>query len=673
MAAVTSRIKPLSLQLANQIAAGEVVERPASVVKELLENAIDAQSSRIDIDIERGGSALIRISDDGDGINKDDLALAVTRHATSKLHTLTELEQVNSLGFRGEALASISAVSKLSIQSKQAEKEQAWMINTGTDSDFADYSAQPEPVAHPRGTSIDVRDLFYNTPARRKFMRTVKTEFKHIDDIVKRIALSQFNIAFKLTHNKKLLRNLPKAVTEKAISQRISKLFSPEFLSHAQKVDFTASHFSHMGTLRLWGWISEAQWHRKQPDWQYFYVNGRYIKDKLVNHALRQAYQELLPAETYSVYLLYLEIDPKQVDVNVHPTKHEVRFRQTRLIHDFIYSALHQAISPEAQNLIKEPLAIDDRGADVVDFTNKTDKLKQERPSSDHSDSLAPDNKKPDYKKPLYENQRYNDYNHQYQDKRTTTQYPAYKPPVMSQNNVAEHLDGLHQLYQTQHIESASSNQTEKSESLCKTTHLPALFGHSMGCLIPDYLISQKLSEAAPPQLFVIHIGRAQQFLLARLFRPGGQLPLLIPQSISLSAREIEALLQYQSGLSAWGLELSQLAEDTLLVRSLPVLCGIPGCQIDAEGLIKNILQLVSAGLKINSSDESSDSDSQLLAALINSLSTAALNAPEQEQLLNSLSSQINKLESRQAFINKQTIWVTLDKSGLDRLFTRNQ
>ena len=261
------------------------------MVKELLENAIDAQSNQIHIEIERGGSALIRISDDGTGINKDDLALAVTRHATSKLQTLTELEKIMSLGFRGEALASISAVSKLSIKSKQAEQEQAWMINTGTDSDFADYTAEAEPVAHSQGTTIDVRELFFNTPARRKFMRTVKTEFKHIDDIVKRIALSQFDIAFKLTHNKKLLRNLPRAVTEKAISQRISKLFSPEFLSHAKKVEFSSDHFSNMGTLRLWGWVSAPQWHRKQADWQYFYVNVRYIKDKLVNHALRQAYK----------------------------------------------------------------------------------------------------------------------------------------------------------------------------------------------------------------------------------------------------------------------------------------------------------------------------------------------------------------------------------------------
>ena len=285
------------------------------MVKELLENALDAHADRIEIDIERGGIALIRISDNGDGINKEDLSLAVTRHATSKLQTLSDLEKVNSLGFRGEALASISAVSKLSLKSKSAEQDQAWMVDTGTETDFADYSAPAEPAAHPQGTTIEVRDLFYNTPARRKFMRTVKTEFKHIDEVLKRIALSQFDVAFKLTHDKKIIRNLPKAITEKAVNQRISKLFSPEFLSHTNKVDYKSNHFSQVGTIRLWGWVSRPGWHRNQSDWQYFYVNGRYIKDRLVNHALRQAYQELLAADTYAAYILYLQIDPQQVDI----------------------------------------------------------------------------------------------------------------------------------------------------------------------------------------------------------------------------------------------------------------------------------------------------------------------------------------------------------------------
>lgn len=630
-----------------------MVERPASVVKELLENAIDAQSSRIDIDIERGGSTLIRVRDNGSGVNRDDLALAVTRHATSKLHTLTELEQMNSLGFRGEALASISAVSRLSIQSKQAEQEQAWMIDTGTDSDFANYSAIPEPVAHPAGTTIDVRDLFYNTPARRKFMRTVKTEFKHIDDIVKRIALSQFNIAFKLTHNKKILRNLPKAVTEKAIKQRISKLFSAEFLTQTQRVDFTSNHFSNMGEIRLWGWVSLPQWHRNQPDWQYFYVNGRYIKDKLVNHAMRQAYQEQLPTDTFSAYILYLEINPQQVDVNVHPTKHEVRFRQTRLVHDFIYSALKQAICPELPMQAKEAAAgVDQATQEEIAHLNRFTMAHSNQYTSAQS---------------LKENGRYYPGN---EKPSTTGNYPTHSPSFSSKNNVAEHLDGLHKLYQT---ETSGNNQSNSLETSAGTDKSQILFGHPVECLFSSYLLSQnELHAVAEPteqkQLFLIHITRAQQFLLSRLFRPGEQVPLLIPLSVTLTVEAIEHFLQHQAELREWGLDVSQLAADTLMLRSLPSLYGIPGCQIESETLLRRILKIIA----IESTDQPKNKSTDLLAALTESISTHNLDKAQQEKLLSLLSEQINTHESKKALMNKQTIWVKLDQSALERLFPFN-
>ena len=616
----------MSLQLANQIAAGEVVERPASVVKELLENAIDAQSHQIHIEIDRGGSSLIRVIDDGIGIDKDDLSLAVTRHATSKLQTLSELEKVMSLGFRGEALASVSAVSKLSIKSKQAGQEQAWMINTGTDSDFANYNAAPEPVAHAQGTTVDVRDLFFNTPARRKFMRTVKTEFKNIDDIVKRIALSQFDVAFKLTHNKKLLRHLPAALTEKAITQRISKLFSPDFLSHADRVDFSADHFSNMGTLRLWGWISSPQWHRKQSDWQYFYVNGRYIKDKLVNHALRQAYQELLPEDTFSSYILYLEIDPKQVDVNVHPTKHEVRFRQSRLVHDFIYSALKEALFSD--NALLSPALPES------DNTN----IQSHRPDVSHREYVNPYS--------------------------SASQPKVYS--ALNENLIAEQLNGLQQLYNSETL----TDRTEALE-LPKNRHKPSFFGSSLGCLVPNYLMSQLLSDNSQPNssqsikaetaIFIIHIRRAQQFLLMQLFQAGQQVPLLIPETISLSNLDIESLLKYQARLHEWGIELSQLGDGTLMIRSLPSLYNIPGCTIDIAFLLKGI----SLAIKNNDCIE----DPELIKILLDSLCSAALSLTEQAILLKMLSDQINESGTEQAFIGQQSVWKVFDEAKLDKLF----
>ncbi len=625
MSVVTSRIKPLSLQLANQISAGEVVERPASVVKELLENAIDAQSYHIHIEIERGGSALIRISDDGVGIVKDDLALAVTRHATSKLHTLNELEQIMSLGFRGEALASISAVSKLTIKSKQAEQEQAWMIDTGTESDFADYGAIPEPVAHPQGTTIDVRDLFFNTPARRKFMRTVKTEFRHIDDIVKRIALSRFDIAFKLSHNKKLLRNLPPAETEKAIIQRITRLFSQEFIAHAKKVEFSSDHFSNIGTLRLWGWVSDPQWHRKQADWQYFYVNGRYIKDKLVNHALRQAYQELLPEDTFSAYLLYLEIDPQQVDVNVHPTKHEVRFRESRLVHDFIYSALKRALFSEASS---PDLSLESQVSH-----------KPELPAfSGHTEAATQANVEPQYVN------RYSQ--------------SAYQPRIQSslnQNVIAEQLNGLKQLY----------NATPPANNeIKKTGH--AFLGRSLGCLFPNYLLSQMNSDNGSAQVFVVHILRTQQYLLMQLFKPGQQVPLLIPETISLTASEIESVLSCQTELKQWGLELSQLGEGALTVREIPSQCGIPGCNIDIEFLIKCFLNEAREFQVLGSAELK---NAGLMDMLLKSIRSDVLSESEQDNLLSMLAEQVEQSGREEVFVNNKAVWRTLDESKLDKLF----
>lgn len=615
-----------------------MVERPASVVKELLENALDAHSDRIDIDIERGGSALIRISDNGDGINKEDLSLAVTRHATSKLQTLSDLEQVNSLGFRGEALASISAVSKLSVKSMSAGQDQAWMVDTGTESDFADYSAAAEPVSHPQGTTIEVRDLFYNTPARRKFMRTVKTEFKHIDEMVKRIALSQFDTAFKLTHNKKIIRNLPKAVTEKAVNQRISKLFSPEFLSHTNKVDYKSNHFSQMGTIHLWGWVSISGWHRNQSDWQYFYVNGRYIKDRLVNHALRQAYQELLPADTYAAYILYLQIAPQQVDVNVHPTKHEVRFRQTRLVHDFIYSALNQAIHQQADDT---PLL----------QTN----LAAQAPSSElRIDSIDA------IKQKTYDRSVPSSYRH--------SDYRAEQSPI-SQHIVAEQLDGLQQLY-GQGVESNGMTtdqiNTLQSHHLTPAPFAPLLFGQTLGCLIPNYLLTQNETDKGLIELFVININKAQQFLLAQLFHPGEQISLLIPISISLAETDIELLLKYQSELSEQGIEFSQLSAQTLLLRSLPSLYTIPGCEIDSENLIQILLSKIAS---------SAEADFSLIMqdALKLCLTTQALSLSQQKQLLNLLSHHVNQLESVENFIRQQSIWVVVDELALDKLFVASK
>ena len=332
-------IQILPARLANQIAAGEVVERPASVVKELVENSIDAGATRIDIDIEKGGSKLIRIRDNGFGIAKDELTLALSRHATSKIATLDDLEAIVSLGFRGEALASISSVSRLTLTSRTVAQEEAWSAYA----EGRDMTVKLKPAAHPIGTTIDVVDLFFNTPARRKFLRTEKTEFTHIDELLKRIALSRLNITINLRHNGKQIRQYRSAQTKVQVEKRLAAVCGSNFLQHALEVEL--EH----GELKFHGWISSPEGARAQGDIQYCYVNGRMMKDKLINHAIRQGYESSLLANQYAAYILFIEISPHDVDVNVHPAKHEVRFHQARLVHDFIYQAIYGALQQSAR------------------------------------------------------------------------------------------------------------------------------------------------------------------------------------------------------------------------------------------------------------------------------------------------------------------------------------
>ncbi|UTM57110.1 DNA mismatch repair endonuclease MutL [Photobacterium sp. CCB-ST2H9] len=331
-------IQILPARLANQIAAGEVVERPASVVKELVENSLDAGATKIEIDIDKGGSRTIRIRDNGQGIPKDELELALSRHATSKIATLDDLEAIASLGFRGEALASISSVSRLTLTSRTESQPEAWSAYA----EGRDMQVQLKPAAHPVGTTLEVLDLFFNTPARRKFLRTEKTEFAHIDELLKRIALSRFDVSILLRHNGKLIRQYRAAETQAQKERRLAAVCGQGFLQHA--VSLELGH----GDLRLSGWICTPQGARAQNDLQYCYVNGRMMKDKLINHAIRQAFEGALAPEQYAAYVLFIEVDPHQVDVNVHPAKHEVRFHHARLVHDFIYQGVQSALQQTA-------------------------------------------------------------------------------------------------------------------------------------------------------------------------------------------------------------------------------------------------------------------------------------------------------------------------------------
>jgi len=344
------RIHALPLHLANQIAAGEVIERPASVVKELVENSIDAGATQIDIDIEGAGNQLIRVRDNGQGIHADDLMLALSRHATSKLHSSEQLSHISSLGFRGEALPSITSISRLTITSRQADSDCAWQI-------IGD-STEAIPAAHPLGTTLEIRDLFFNLPARRHFLKSNKTEQHHILTTLHRLALSQFNVGFhcKLSASSQL--KLPIANSPEQQQQRIAKICGKTFINNSLYLQQDYNEIS------LHGWLAKADAHRSQTDIQYFFINGRVIRDRVINHAIRQAYGNQIPAGRQAAYVLYLTIPLDRVDINVHPTKHEVRFRDARLIHGLITTALQEALSQNddgQQQIAQSNIDIDDQ------------------------------------------------------------------------------------------------------------------------------------------------------------------------------------------------------------------------------------------------------------------------------------------------------------------------
>jgi len=331
------RIHKLPVSVANQIAAGEVIERPASVVKELIENSIDAAATKIIIDIEAAGKSVIRVRDDGQGIHKDDLELALQAHATSKLSAFSDLSQIASMGFRGEAIPSIASVSRFKMTSCLANEQQAWSI---------DNTLQIKPAAHDVGTTVEVNDLFFSTPGRRKFLKSEKTEYLHIQSLIRALALSHFSTGIFVKHNDHALFNLPACNND--IEQRVISVCGRSFINKSVPVD------TQKEGMHLWGWLGLNEVARSQSDRQYFYVNGRIVRDKHVSHAIRLAYDDRIATGRYPSYVLHLEIDPSLVDVNVHPAKSEVRFSETRNVHDFVYSSLLECLRKPLINIDKD-------------------------------------------------------------------------------------------------------------------------------------------------------------------------------------------------------------------------------------------------------------------------------------------------------------------------------
>jgi DNA mismatch repair protein MutL len=574
-------INILPARLANQIAAGEVVERPASVVKELVENSLDSGASRIDIDIEKGGSKLIRVRDNGKGIVKEELELALSRHATSKIHTLDDLEAIMSLGFRGEALASISSVSRLTMTSRPATQEQAWSAY----SEGRDMAVQLQPAAHPVGTSVEVLDLFFNTPARRKFLRTEKTEFTHIDELLKRIALSRFDVTINLRHNGKMIRQYRAAKNEAQTEKRLASVCGTAFVRNMLKIEL-----EHNG-LTLHGWITTPEGARQQSDLQYCYVNGRMMRDKLINHAIRQSYESSLRPDQFAAYVLFIDIDPHQVDVNVHPAKHEVRFHQARLVHDFIYQALAGALAqsayidmPDAAESAYQteyaPRSPDDRTA--ATSANQQDSRKASAYPAAQSvpeqvmEAVA---RTPDYpRKSTGEWERSAQGQaraRKEQGERSAKTSPSQREVKAYQELLRTESVGSSEQQKSRPVNQPVSAEGQEPDNEPVTDKMPEAgiqlerLGKATAVIDSRYLLM--LSEAGP---VLVSLARAEWYRLAgQMLTEESALtpqPLLVPLSLKLDHRLIEAMQANTLLLEQFAIQLKGKGSDSLMVMAVP-------------------------------------------------------------------------------------------------------
>ncbi|PAR29834.1 DNA mismatch repair endonuclease MutL [Vibrio metoecus] len=560
-------IQILPARLANQIAAGEVVERPASVVKELVENSLDAGATRIDIDIEKGGAKLIRIRDNGSGIDKEELGLALSRHATSKIHTLDDLEAIMSLGFRGEALASISSVSRLTLTSRTVTQEEAWSAY----SEGRDMAVKLQPAAHPVGTTVEVLDLFFNTPARRKFLRTEKTEFTHIDELLKRIALSRFDVSFTLRHNGKIVRQYRAATTLPQQEKRLAAVCGNPFVQHMLRIEL-----EHQG-LKLHGWITTPEGARQQSDLQYCYVNGRMMRDKLINHAIRQSYETSLRADQFATYVLFIELDPHQVDVNVHPAKHEVRFHQARLVHDFIYQALSSALVQSTQVIAPAVNEGAFHSSPVEEVADEVEPI-----------SIAPVPERvwqavqssPDYpRRAPRDNDRDESDNQQVRERAVSNPWVA-SPKTASTGkerygsaSVSKKEAAVYQtLMQTPDLSdeepSTASTVVSSIEAVKANTAIEKL-GKAIQVVAGQYLLM-----SSPQGCVLISLYQAQQFKLRGLLNAQqGALkaqPLLVPLGLKLSELEWQAAQRHSSAMLQLGIELKTRANHSIMVMAVP-------------------------------------------------------------------------------------------------------
>ena len=619
------RIKLLSPRLANQIAAGEVVERPSSVIKELLENSLDAGATRLDIDVEDGGIKLMRVRDNGGGIEKEDLPLALSRHATSKIYELDDLEAVATLGFRGEALASISSVARLTLLSSTNEESSGWQVVA----EGRDMETEVSPAPHPRGTTVEVRDLFFNTPARRKFLRTEKTEYTHLEDVVKRLALSRFDVAFNLRHNGRAIYSWRAGDSQLEQERRVAQVCGPAFMENAVHLDIER------GNLRLWGWVALPTFSRSQADLQHFFVNGRAIRDKLVGHAVRQAYQDVLYHGRHPAFVLYLEIDPSTVDVNVHPTKHEVRFRDNRSVHDFIYSSLHHAL---AKVTPEDSLAKNTKSEDFLHSPNVVQGIAAGEFAGQETLSLRSSTATASQHYPFTSN---------------------YRSSYSANEGVNEQLKTYGELLRPAGEPPSTVLPNSGDENI------PPL-GFAIAQLKGIYILAENAQGLIVVDMHAAH-ERITYERMKESFACGGvqTQPLLVPESIAVSQKEADCAEQFHDIFKNLGFELQRAGPETLLIRQIPVVLN----RAKVDQLVRDVLSdLIEHG----TSERIQHHINEILGTMACHGSVRA-NRKLTVQEMNALLRDMEATERSGQCNHGRPTWLLQSLDDLDKMFMRGQ
>ena len=595
-------LKLLPDHLINQIAAGEVVDRPSSVVKELVENSLDAGARNIKVHLEQGGRRSIRITDDGHGMTAEELGLALQRHATSKIASLDDLERVATMGFRGEALPSIASVARLDLSSRHGGGDHGWSVRVRRGE-----ITEPEPSAQQAGTRVNVEDLFYNVPARRKFLRAERTEFNHVDLLLRRFALARFDVGFELEHNGKTVSALPPAETEEDQKRRLQRVMGKEFLDHIIQID------EQRGGVALEGWVAEPRYNRARADRQFFFVNGRAVKDRVIGHAVRSAFKDVLYHGRHPAFVLYLQVPPEAVDVNVHPQKHEVRFRDTRLVHDFLFSALHRALAGAGSGAPRPGSGLDQGmqtgpGAAIPG-----------RGYGSWADAGAQSGM-----------------------------------PLPVREQITAYATAL----------GAGSNTTD-TVAANDDVDIPPL-GFAMAQLHGVYILSQNEQGLVLTDMHAAHERITYERLKSRYSEEGikGQ-RLLVPVDVQVSEAEADLAAERGGELASLGLVVDRSGPESLVLREVPALLA----QSDAAQLLRDVLSDMGSQGQSERVEAETNEILSTMACHGSVRANRILNLPEMNALLRDM----ERTERSGHCNHGRPTWIQLDMATLDRLFLRGR